>query len=118
MKTTIGNIYNGYQSLIGILNEPLNPKDAFDLMNLMLEMEKVINSNDNIKMEIAKRYGVPEGDGFSIPNEKAPQFSKEIDALMSKEIEIAYEPINFNCFNNIKLSITQVKNILHFFKKD
>lgn len=118
MKTTIGNIYNGYQSLSGILNEPLNSKDAFDLMNLILEMEKVINSNDNVKMEIAKRYGVPEGEGINIPNEKIPQFKKEIEVLMNNEIEIKYEPMNFKCFDNIKLTITQVKNMLHFFEKD
>lgn len=118
MKTTIGNIYNGYQALTGIINEPFKPEDAFDIMNLMLEMEKIINSNDSIKMEIAERYGVPEGEGFSIPSEKMYQFKKEIDTLMNKEIDIAYEPINFKCFDSTKLSITQVKNILHFFKRD
>jgi hypothetical protein len=116
MKTTIGEIYFGYQALISIINEPFQGEISYMLSKLLIQMELKMKDIEDQKEIINKKYGIPEENNmYRIPSENAKAFSEEMQIFMSTILEIDYEKINVNCLSSVKLSILQMKMLMPFF---
>lgn len=68
------------------------------LLSKIQEEKKIIESS---KLELFKKYGKQDGDNLVVVPENQENFVKELNDLMSNEIELEYKPIKIETLEKI-----------------
>ena len=130
MKLTLQQIDQAYAACLKIKDEKLNIKTAYKLLKLVNELEAEFKNFEQFAKNIAMEYcakdkeGNPiittteQGEGVTIPEENQIILQQKIQELNNTEVEIKDYEFNFEDFENLSISISELNGFLPFIKDE
>ena len=129
MKLTLQQIDQAYAACLKIKDEKLNIKTAYKLLKLANELEAEFKNLEQFAKNIVMEYcakdeeGNPitttteQGDGVTIPEENQLILQQKIQELNGTEVEIKDYEFNFEDFENLSFSISELVGLMPFIKE-
>ena len=112
MKITVGEILNMKDTLKKLLDKEFSPKIAFKLSKLGIRLQEELQSFENSRISLLKKYGeIDEKENtVSIEDEeKRKECAKEIEKILMEEIDIDFSPIKIDDLgDDLKLSASDI----------
>ena len=100
MKITLEQAVTGHNALQKIGQEKLPIKLAYTLQRNMRLLMPDVKAYDEQRVALIKeKYGVQEGEQWTVKPERLPEFSKEIESLASVELELDLRTIPLDGLN-------------------
>jgi len=78
-------------SIVTLINSPLSPNIGLRLRKFTKAFTEAIDDYNEARNALVKKYGVPKGDTYEIPNddrEAISKFKEENDLLLEEEVEL------------------------------
>lgn len=107
---TINDLLNSVETLQKIAQKDFKAKLAWSIARILKSAEVEIQSFNDTRMNLIKKYGEKDEKGELITDEKnnckimpenTETFTEELNELINTEVEINANKINFNLFENI-----------------
>lgn len=114
MKCKLSEMLNASEALKKVAAISLPAKTSYRLMRLAKKFDSEIKTFDAKRFELLKKYGeeTAEKKGYyQIKPENVEVFSKEMEGVVSEEVELDYEPITLDMFGEAKLSAIELLNL-------
>lgn len=130
MKLTLQQIDQAYAACLKIKDEKLNIKTAYKLLKLVNELEAEFKNFEQFAKNIVMEYctkdeeGNPitttteQGEGVTIPEENQIILQQKIQELNNTEVELKDYEFNFEDFENLSISISELNGFLPFIKDE
>lgn len=97
----VSQVISSWHAGNSLLKGELSGITAFKLSLWLKKIKSVVNTFEDERIKLAKKYA---GDAEVVPNEKMPEFSKEVNELVQVEVSIPVMPLteyNFNGIQNV-----------------
>jgi len=107
MKLTLKEIYNSQGPLQKIISFEMDTKGKYWVAKHAKKLFSEIKTIDDRRIEILKKYGKKNKNGFEIQasdTENMKKFTDEFGALLEEEIEVNIQKIKFEYFEPLKIS--------------
>jgi len=106
MNVTLAEIYDMKEPLSRLSKEPIKLRIAFKLNRLIKEVNNNLNMIEEERVKLIQKLGIedPETGRLSVPDENHKEFQDDYTELMKEKIDLDFEPINVEYFENIKLT--------------
>ena len=108
MKISYKDLQEAEQSLLRLLQIPMEPKLAYRMTKLARQIHDTFKYINKIRIDLVHKYGEKEkdNDNISVPKEKYPQFKKEFEDFLAKETDMDIQKIPWECIelSGVKLS--------------
>ena len=107
---TINDLLNSVETLQKIAQKDFKAKLAWSIARLLKSAETEIQSFNETRMNLIKKYGEKDENGELVTDEKGNckimtenvnTFTEELNELINTEVEINANKINFNLLENI-----------------
>lgn len=103
----IGQVVKAVDALRVICNEPLPILTTFKLKTILKQLEGTLETFNETKTDIIKRYGTLEENGdYTIPTENLAEADKLFQEVLDSELPITIEPIKLDekTLENLRIS--------------
>ena len=120
ITVTLGNIFNSVDTLGLLTKEKLGVKALYKLNKLVEALPKEIKFLDEQRLIIIKKYGEEVNNGvgtWKVKPEHIDEFNKEINDLLSIEVELPNEKFLIDELDDVKLDLIQYNTIKVFIKE-
>ena len=114
---TINNLINSTETLQKLSQQDFKAKLAWSIARLLKAAEVEIQSFNDTRMSLIKKYGEKDEQGelitddkgnCKIENDKIEAFTNELNELLNSEIEINANKIDFNLLENIDFTPSDI----------
>lgn len=124
---TINNLINSTETLQKLSQQDFKAKLAWSIARLLKAAEVEIQSFNDTRMSLIKKYGEKDEQGelitddkgnCKIENDKIEAFTNELNELLNSEIEINANKIDFNLLENIDFTPSDIAMLEPFVNFD
>lgn len=124
IKVNVEEIINAVPTLKIIGQEQFNGVEAFTIARLIRELNKEIESFEQIHSQLIEKYcernenddmEVDENNNVRIQAKYVDKYNTEINTILKNEIEINAEPISIDCLKTLTLTPQQALSLESFF---
>ena len=122
IQVTLNDIITNNSLFREIHSQPMPARAAFKVARLIRELDKENEMFDKQRLEIVNRYAkrdenndiMEENNQILIDENKFTEFQKEIDSLLSTEVEVNAEKLNIEDLGDIELTPKQTIDLEKF----
>lgn len=107
----IEKLVNAITAINKIVNCEISIKTAFRLSSLIKELNKHLETYNENRQKLIKKYSVEDEGNQIIEKEKIHKFNEEVSQLGAEEIKIDIPEITLDMFEGIKLSTCDIMSI-------
>lgn len=130
MKLSLQQVDQAYAACLKIKDEKLNIKTAYKLLKLANELEAELKNFEQFSKDLILKYcekdseGNPiinnteQGESVNILDENKILFQQEINELNNTEIDIKDYQFNFEDFNCLSISISELNGLIPFIEEE
>ena len=127
INITLGELVNSTNALQKLASMSLKAKLAWQVAKLLKEAEKEIQSFNDTRMDVIKKYGEKDENGELITDEKGnckilegqtQEFSNELNELINTQIEINANRLSINDLGNIDFTPAEMAQLEPFIDFD
>lgn len=96
MKVTLKQILDSQQPIARLMDLKLPPATAFRLGRIVSKLDSELSVYNDQRLKIVQEFGEPMEDGmnFKIKDENIDEFNKQMNELISVEIDVEITPIS------------------------
>lgn len=131
MKLTLNQIDQAYTACLKIKDEKLNIKTAYKLLKLVQELEAEFKNIEQFSRELILEYCEKDSEGnpvkiiteqgqegVNIPIENRDLLNQKFQELNETEVEIKDYKFNFNDFENLNISLSEMNGLNIFISEE
>jgi hypothetical protein len=117
MKTQIGKLLNAQEAINEIMMEKLPAKLSYRLGSLVEEIAVILKPFNDVKQKMFEEWGEKSKDGqtMSIKQEHFEKFKKEMESLVTEEVELKYKPMELSELGELKISPVAMAHLQDYF---
>lgn len=126
ITVTLREIIDSIETMKSLMNEPLPSRVAFQVAKLAQNMATEYKYFEDTRLKLIQKYGEKDENGellidsnnqYKISSDKAQEFSKEIEDLMSSSIELVNSKINIDDLT-CDLTPNEMINLMPFLEEN
>lgn len=107
------DLKNAENALHKLVNTDLPVKIAFNLSYVIDKIDAELKRFDDFRIKLVKKYGKETENGFEVLRENSIVFGKDMDELLSTEVDITIPfDISIDLLNDAKFSIIDIKSLI------
>jgi hypothetical protein len=113
MEIRLAEIKKIEGSLNKLVTKDIKIKLAYKIGKLLKVLNEELKSLENARINLVKKYGKKEegSEDVRVPIEKTEEFMLEFNGLMQEKITVDFEPIPYQEFGDISLSVTDILSL-------
>ena len=125
IKVTLNDVVNSSQIFSKLMQQPFKGSLAFKIARLARELEKEMQTFNDERMKIIRKYGkkdengeliVGEDGNVSFDNDKISDLNSEFNSLLETELEINADKLPMNSIDEFELTPQEVIGLEKFFE--
>lgn len=93
----------------------LNFSLAWKIDDIQEQFSKHVKRFEEGRLKLAKQYGIQNGENYTIPAEKMPEFAKALNEVLDSEIEIEVKLLDFKDLQVINIPKSTTINAIKDF---
>ena len=126
ITVTLREIIDGIETMKSLMNEPLPSRVAFQVAKLAQNMATEYKCFEDTRLKLIQEYGEKDENGellidsnnqYKISSNRVQEFSKEIEDLMSSNVELVNSQINIDDLN-CDLTPNEMINLMPFLEEN
>lgn len=126
ITVTLREIIDSIETMKSLMNEPLPSRVAFQVAKLAQNMATEYKYFEDTRLKLIQKYGEKDENGellidsnnqYKISSDKAQEFSKEIEDLMSSSVELVNSKINIDDLT-CDLTPNEMINLMPFLEEN
>ena len=127
IKVKISDLLNSTETLQKLAQKDFKAKLAWTISKLLKQAENEIQSFNETRMNLIKKYGEKDENGELITDEKGnckivqgsiTEFSNELDELINTEVEINANKIQMNLLEDVEFTPAEMATLEPFVEMD
>ena len=125
IKIVLGDIVNSTEIFNKIMQQPFKGSLAFKIARLVRELEKEMQTFNDERMKIIRKYGKKDENGelivnndgnIEFENDKINEINYEFNSLLETELEINADKLPIDSIDEFELTPQEVISLEKFFE--
>jgi len=106
------DLKNAEKALQKLVNADLPIKIAFNLSNIVDDIDTQLKKFEDFRVNLIKKYGTETDKGFEVLPENVSSFEKEFNELLQLDIEFDdISGIDIDLLENVNFSIIEIRSL-------
>lgn len=125
IRVELKDILEGQEVLHKLSNEQVPGRVAFRIGRLLKKLEESLGTYNEVRINILQKYAMRDENGeyklndkneYQFDSDNLKLFIDEMNKLISEEVEIEADPINFSDIENINFTPSEITLLEPFLK--
>jgi len=125
IRVELKDILEGQEVLHKLSNEQVPGRVAFRIGRLLKKLEESLGTYNEVRINILQKYAMRDENGeykfndkneYQFDNDNLKLFIDEMNKLISEEVEIEADPIDFSDIENINFTPSEITLLEPFLK--
>ncbi len=125
IKVNLNDVVNSTQTFNKLMQQPFKGSLAFKIARLARELEKEMQTFNNERMKIIRKYGkkdengeliIDENGNVNFDTDKINELNNEFNSLLETELEINADKLPMDSIDEFELTPQEVIGIEKFFE--